>query len=243
MRRSTDKILTTHTGNLPWVDAPDGSEADFEPRLKAAVSDIVKWQRDTGIDIINEGEFTKGGDWLSFMDGRIGGCEVRTDTDNRAAVFKGREQQVFADFYKYAAEAGTLFYLADGQIKVQRNYWVCTSAISYTGQDALAKEMALMKDAAGTDDVFLTSTAPASLEPYYENEFYESEEAFLFAIADALKAEYEAIVEAGFLLQVDDAWLPALWDRIGIDMGLEAFQKRSMLRRGAQPRSVGHQAR
>ena len=115
MRRSTDKILTTHTGNLPWADAPDESEADFEPRLKEAVADIVKWQRDTGIDIINEGEYTKGGDWLSFMDGRIGGCEVRTDTDNRAAVFKGREQQVFADFYKYAAEAGTLFYLADGQ--------------------------------------------------------------------------------------------------------------------------------
>ena len=50
MRRSTDKILTTHTGNLPWADAPDGSEADFEPRLKEAVASIVKWQRETGID-------------------------------------------------------------------------------------------------------------------------------------------------------------------------------------------------
>ena len=98
MRRSTDKILTTHTGNLPWADAPDGSEADFESRLKEAVASIVKWQRETGIDIVNEGEYTKGGDWLSFMDGRIGGCEVRTDTDNRAAVFKGREQKEFADF-------------------------------------------------------------------------------------------------------------------------------------------------
>ena len=230
MRRSTDKILTTHTGNLPWADAPDGSEADFESRLKEAVASIVKWQRETGIDIVNEGEYTKGGDWLSFMDGRIGGCEVRTDTDNRAAVFTGREQKEFAEFYKYATDSGTLFYLADNQIKLQRNSWVCTSAISYTGSDALGKELALLKDAAGTDDVFLTSTAPASLEPYYKNNFYGSEEEFLFAIADALKAEYEAIVEAGFLLQVDDAWLPALWDRIGIDMGLEAFQKRSMLR-------------
>jgi 5-methyltetrahydropteroyltriglutamate--homocysteine methyltransferase len=79
-------------------------------------------------------------------------------------------------------------------------------------------------------DAFLTSTAPASLEPYRENEFYKSEEEFIFAIAEAMRTEYEAIASAGFILQVDDAWLPAMWDRIGIAMGLDAFRRRCMVR-------------
>ncbi len=79
-------------------------------------------------------------------------------------------------------------------------------------------------------DAFLTSTAPASLEPYRENEFYKTEEEFIFAIAEAMRTEYEAIARAGFLLQVDDAWLPAMWDRIGMAMGLAAFQKRCEVR-------------
>jgi 5-methyltetrahydropteroyltriglutamate--homocysteine methyltransferase len=79
-------------------------------------------------------------------------------------------------------------------------------------------------------DAFLTSTSPASLEPYRDNEFYKSDEEFVYAIAEAMRTEYEAIAKAGFVLQVDDAWLPALWDRIGIAMGLDAFRKRCMVR-------------
>jgi 5-methyltetrahydropteroyltriglutamate--homocysteine methyltransferase len=78
--------------------------------------------------------------------------------------------------------------------------------------------------------LFLTSTAPASLEVYRSNEYYASEEDFLVALAEALREEYQAIVDAGILLQVDDAWLPALWDRIGIGMGLAAFQRRCVVR-------------
>ena len=77
---------------------------------------------------------------------------------------------------------------------------------------------------------FLTTTAPASLEPYHTNEYYKTDEEFLFALADAMRVEYEMIAHAGFLVQVDDAWLAALWDRIGIAMGLEAFRKYCMLR-------------
>jgi 5-methyltetrahydropteroyltriglutamate--homocysteine methyltransferase len=79
-------------------------------------------------------------------------------------------------------------------------------------------------------DAFLTTTSPASLEPYRVNEFYRSEEEFVYGIADAMRHEYEAIAAAGFQLQVDDAWLPALWDRIGIRMGLDAFRERCMVR-------------
>ncbi|HWO72554.1 MAG TPA: epoxyalkane--coenzyme M transferase, partial [Dehalococcoidia bacterium] len=81
-----------------------------------------------------------------------------------------------------------------------------------------------------TDDLFLTSTAPASLEVYRRNDYYRTEEEYVYAIADAMAVEYRAIIEAGIILQVDDAWLPALWDRIGIQMGLEAFRKRCEMR-------------
>jgi 5-methyltetrahydropteroyltriglutamate--homocysteine methyltransferase len=107
---------------------------------------------------------------------------------------------------------------------------VCTGPVGYSGHAELAREIALVKEAAGTQDVFLTSTAPASLEVYRRNDYYASDEEYVYAIAEAMRVEYQAIVEAGLILQVDDAWLPALWDRIGIDMGLEAFRARSMLR-------------
>lgn len=230
MRTSTEKILTTHTGSLPGPEPVSGGETDAEARLRRAVADVVARQRSIGLDVVNEGEYTKGGDWLSFMDGRLGGCERRADEQAPSAVFAGREQREFADFYRYAAQSGTLFYVPDEQIKVQRNYWVCTGPITYLGNEALQREIDLVTAAAGTEDVFLTTTAPASLEPYYENAYYESEEAFLFALADALKVEYETIAAAGLLVQVDDAWLPALWDRIGIEIGLDAFKKRCMLR-------------
>lgn len=230
MRTSTDRILTTHTGSLPWTDPPHAGAPDHETRLGQAVGDVVARQREIGLDIVNEGEYTKGGDWLSFMDGRLGGCGPRDETQSGSAVFKGEEQQQFADFYRYAAERGTLFYLPGGQIHLQRNYWVCTGPIRYTGREALEREIRAVKAAAGTEDVFLTTTAPASLEPYYSNAYYATEEEFLFALADALKVEYETIAAAGLLVQVDDAWLPALWDRIGIQMGLDAFKKRCRLR-------------
>ena len=220
--------MTTHTGSLP-VSEP-APRADADAQLAQAVREVVERQRRIGLDVINEGEYTKGGDWLSFMDGRLGGCELREEQQSASAVFAGREQREFADFYRYAAQSGTLFYVPDDQIKVKRNYWICNGPVTYTGRDALEREIALLTDAAGTEDAFLTTTAPASLEPYYENAYYESEEAFLFALADALKVEYETIAAAGLLVQVDDAWLPALWDRIGIEIGLEAFKKRCMLR-------------
>ena len=87
-----------------------------------------------------------------------------------------------------------------------------------------ARDRDLLKAAAGAEDnLFLTSTAPGSLEVYRSNEYYSKDEDFVFALADALGEEYRAIAESGIILQIDDAWLPALWDRIGIDMGLEAF--------------------
>jgi 5-methyltetrahydropteroyltriglutamate--homocysteine methyltransferase len=141
-------------------------------------------------------------------------------------ILQGKDREEFADFYRYASERGTLFYEPARQIKQSRPHWVATSPVSYRGEADLAREIEIFRDVAGPHtEAFITTTAPASLEPYRRNEFYKTEEEFVFAIAEAMRTEYQAIVAAGFILQVDDAWLPALWDRIGIAMGLEAFRK------------------
>ncbi len=221
MQRSSGRFLTTHVGSLP---APDGLTGEV------AVRQLVEEQRRIGLDIINEGEATKGGDWLSFADDRFGGFTTKPPK-GPPVIALGKDREEFADFYKWAATHGTLFFEPGDQIKAVRNYFVCTGPVSYVGHTALRREIDLLKAAAGSEgELFLTSTAPASMEVYRSNEFYGREEDFLFALADALHQEYRTIVEAGILLQVDDAWLPALWDRIGMSMGLDAFLRRCQVR-------------
>ena len=229
MRRSTTKILTTHVGSLPGR-----GETASHGQLPTSddIRGIIAAQREAGLDIVNEGEFTKGGDWLSYIDGRLSGFETAKDS-GPPLIAQGRDREDFADFYKYAAERGTLFYVTQKAPAVRRNYWVCTGPIAYAGQTTLQKELDLYRQSitsGNPDDYFLTSTAPASLEPYHTNDYYKTTEEFVFALAEAMRTEYEMIVNAGFILQVDDAWLAALWDRIGLQMGLEAFRKYCLLR-------------
>ena len=187
---------------------------------------MVARQREIGIEIVNEGEYTKGGDWLAYVDDRFEGFEARPPADGKPIILRGKDREAFADFYRSATERGTLFYEPAGQIKQARPHWVAVAPIGYRGQPALAREIELFRAAVAPEsEAFITSTAPASLEPYRRNEYYKSQEEFVFALAEAMRAEYEAIVAAGFILQIDDAWLPALWDRIGIEMGLDAFRK------------------
>jgi 5-methyltetrahydropteroyltriglutamate--homocysteine methyltransferase len=230
MRRSDTKILTTHVGSLPALPSLDGDAHIDDGRLQAAVKEVVDRQRALGIDIVNEGEYTKGGDWLSYVEDRFGGFEAREDTTGKPLTQQGKDREDFADFYRYATEKGTLFYLPGMQIKQKRPLWVCTAPITYAGTPALKKEIDLLRPHANSAECFLTSTAPASIEVYRRNEFYKSEEEFVFGLAEAMRVEYEAIVNAGLILQVDDAWLPALWDRIGMTMGLDAFRKRCAIR-------------
>ncbi|MGA9858176.1 MAG: cobalamin-independent methionine synthase II family protein [Solirubrobacteraceae bacterium] len=227
MRRSQTTILTTHAGSLPHLGpvAP-ASEAE----LRDAVTEVVARQRSLGLDLVNEGEYTKGGDWLSFADDRFTGFEAREPTGELPLIARGADRVQFADFYRYATERGTLFYSPGEQINTRRVGWVCTGPISYCGQAAVAREIELLSAAQPGEDAFLTSTAPGSLEVYRSNLHYTEEEDYLFALAEALREEYELIAASGFMLQVDDAWLPALWDRIGLEMGLEAFRERCRLR-------------
>jgi 5-methyltetrahydropteroyltriglutamate--homocysteine methyltransferase len=232
MRRSDKKILTTHVGSLPYLVELDKAAPDYPAALQKAVTAVVEKQRGLGIDLMNEGEYAKGGDWLSYLEDRFGGFEPRPPKPGaKHLLAQGKDREDFAEFYQYATEHGTLFYEPGGLIRRMRPSWVCVAPITYQAEAALAREIALLQKALQPgEEGFITTTAPASLEPYRENEFYKSEEDFLAAIGAAMRVEYQAIVKAGLVLQVDDAWLPALWDRIGMQMGLDAFKKRCMVR-------------
>lgn len=225
------KVRTTHVGSLPGPPGFDPSASLPDEDLRRSVRWVVDQQRSIGLDIINEGELTKGGDWLAFMDERLGGFEERPFPAAGSILLKGKDREQFADFYKYASERQTLFFVPDHRMRTARRYLACTGPITYDGLDALQRQLGVFRSVVDDSrDCFVTSTAPASLEPYRSNAFYPTDDAFVFALAEALRTEYEAIVKAGFLLQIDDAWLVALWDRIGIEMGLPAFRQRCMVR-------------
>jgi 5-methyltetrahydropteroyltriglutamate--homocysteine methyltransferase len=227
MKRSTrSRILTTHVGSLPRPDGGDRGGGEDAAALTSLVAGVVERQRAAGIDVINEGEYTKGGDWLSYVDNRFSGFEARPPAGGTPLILLGKDREAFADFYRQATARGTLFYEPGGQIKQSRPHWVATSPIGYRGEADLKREIDIFRAVVGPEtEAFITTTAPASLEPYRRNEYYKSQEQFVFAIAEAMRTEYRTIIDAGFILQIDDAWLPALWDRIGIQMGLDAYRK------------------
>ncbi len=198
--------------------------------MRQDVAAVVARQRAAGIDIINEGEYAKGGDWLRYMQNRFGGFAEIAEPAGKPLIEQGKDREEFAEFYRYAGERGTLFYTPGAQIAKKRPVQACTGPVTYAGQAELKREIDVTIAAAGITDVFLTSTAPASLEVYRHNRFYKSDEDYVYALAEAMREEYEAIAAAGLILQVDDAWLPALWDRIGIGMGLAAFRTRCEMR-------------
>ncbi len=230
MQRSVAKILTTHVGSLPFLSLDRGVAIGDQTHLTDDVAAIVARQREIGIDIVNEGEYSKGGDWLRYMQNRFGGFTEIAAGDEKPLIERGKDREEFADFYRYATERGTLFYAPGAQIAKKRPVQACTGSVTYVGQAELKKEIDVTVSVAGTANAFLTSTAPGSLEVYRHNRYYKNDEDYVFALAEAMRVEYEAIAAAGLILQIDDAWLPALWDRIGMAMGLAAFRARCAMR-------------
>jgi 5-methyltetrahydropteroyltriglutamate--homocysteine methyltransferase len=231
MRRSTDRILTTHVGSLPAPRDLWSLEGVDAGRLTEATREVVREQRECGVDLVNEGEVTKGGNWVVFVNERLTGFEPQP-AGASLSLLKGSADWVeFNEFYEAALQGGTLFEqtrAATPQVVGRRLDWNCTGPVTYCGHAALRREIDCLKGALGDippGDAFLTSTAPASLEPGRENRYYKSQEEFVFALAEAMSVEYHMIANAGLLVQVDDAWLAALWDRIGVKMGLEAYKR------------------
>ncbi len=228
------KILTTHVGALPAPEEVWSNPGADVPRLRREVANVVRLQREAGIDLVNEGELTKGGNWVSFVNDRLTGFEVRATGAMLGLLTSSEDWLEFDAFYKAAMEGGTLFEQTRAAVnQVRTHEYICTGPVTYRGHDALQREISVLKESLGElppANAFLTSTAPASIEAGRLNEHYRTEEEFVYAIADALKVEYEAIAAAGITLQIDDAWLAALWDRIGVKMGLEAYKRYCMLR-------------
>ena len=243
MRRSTDRILTTHVGALP---APDDVWAQLEvsdQRLAEAVTEVCNMQTSAGVDFINEGELTKGGHWTQYLAARLGGYEPAGERGGLGKLLMSSADWVeFDEFYLAVLQNGTLFEQSGSAPHVPEGAedsiafvedWVCTGPITYRGHQALEREITMLKSALGdrpASDAFLTTTAPLSVEPGRTNEFYKSDEEHIYAIAEAMQVEYEAIAAAGFQVQVDDAWLGALWDRIGLEMGIDGYRKFCQMR-------------
>jgi len=245
MKRSIDRILTSHVGSLPRPDdlvalyATDAPDSTLLPRLKSAVAEVVHQQADAGITVVNDGEYGKAmrravdfGAWWSYVYDRLAGFELREETakKGRAAwTFGSKERKDYAAFYASEASAAQNSNTTQTATSSARLYGLtCTEPVRYTGQAAIRRDVENMAAALrGTkaDDVFMTSISPASLQ-VLPNEHYKTPEEYAFALADAIREEYQAIVDAGFVLQVDDPALVNAYDwRYSMTDDLAGYRK------------------
>jgi 5-methyltetrahydropteroyltriglutamate--homocysteine methyltransferase len=211
MTRNTDRILTSHVGSLPRPhdlldmmkarltgEGEQVDEAAYQQRLSDAVGEIVQKQVDAGIDVVADGEMSKPGFFI-YVKERLKGFELRPDMN--ADVFKA-ERAAFPEYYEeYFSKA-----MLGGTI-VPPVPLVCVDAIEYVGQDALQKDLDNLKAAVAAVDcvgAFVPAVAPSGVG---RNEYYKTAEEYFEAVGEAMRAEYEAIVDAGFQLQIDDPFL------------------------------------
>jgi 5-methyltetrahydropteroyltriglutamate--homocysteine methyltransferase len=232
MPTSQDRILTTHVGSLVrppelsrYIEAIDGGvaidQSAFDQCLANSVADVVKRQQQAGIDIVSDGEYGKFRSWSFYVHDRLCGIEERAIEAPRGV---GRDQLMFPEFY---AE-----YFPTQKLP-KRGTIVCVGPISYKGQGALQKDIAVFKAAlkgAGVAGAFLPVVAPASAVPRHKNEYYKDDEEFLFKLAEALREEYKSIVEAGLIVQIDDAFLPYMYDVAFAAADLSAYRKWAAVR-------------
>ncbi len=212
MRRSDDRVLVTHVGSLPrplellelLLAREAGGEYDAErlDQLQAAgVSEIVRRQRELGIDVVNDGEFGKTS-FLSYVNARLGGLEPRASS-GAPPWSTSREARAFPDYYAWAAQANP----SGAALAL---HLAAIAPVRYTGAEALAADIRHLKAAVaehGATEAFMPSISPTNVEDWQSNEYYGSDEEFLFAIADAMHEEYAAIIDSGLLLQIDDPGL------------------------------------
>lgn len=230
MKRSVGRILTTHVGRLERPEAitramaahPAGRPEDetFEALLGRSVHDVVRCQAEAGIDIVTDGEFGKPA-WHSYIMARMTGWEWLDDGPRDAMV--GQDRRDFARYYDDTTRDG-INYARNPEGKPRIGFPVFTGPIEYTGHPHISTDIVNLK--AGLADVqveeaFLPSISPGSVR--FENRHYKDEEAYLFALADALNEEYRAIVDAGLVLQIDDPVITAFYDVMLPDIDLNAF--------------------
>jgi 5-methyltetrahydropteroyltriglutamate--homocysteine methyltransferase len=220
VKRSTNRILTTHVGSLPRpVDLLEMNDAKangrpvdpsaWTARVKTAVLEVVRLQRESSVDIVNDGELSKSS-WSSYVNERLSGF-AESISRGQGSLAKGRDKRAFQEFYDEYDRIQP-FRTVNG------SRWtdvICNAPILYTGQTAVQTDIENLKNACAgiaSEEAFITAVAPGSIITRRINQYYPTEETFLFAIADAMKTEYRAIVDAGFLLQIDDPQLVTRYD-------------------------------
>jgi 5-methyltetrahydropteroyltriglutamate--homocysteine methyltransferase len=215
VKRSQERILTTHVGSFPrprallelssWASGPPKDPAEYERRARAAVAEVVRKQAEVGIDIVNDGEYGKSS-WANYILERISGFELRKD-DVRPVQWLGRDLQRFPE-----AIAQDFPQIMQG-VPTE----ACIGPIRYKDTKAIGEAIGHLTDALKSVRVtegFMTAVAPASAAYDSINEFYPSEREYALALGDALRTEYLAIHEAGLLVQVDDAVLANMYDAL-----------------------------
>jgi 5-methyltetrahydropteroyltriglutamate--homocysteine methyltransferase len=258
MKHSIDRILTTHAGSLSRPanlvamskEVAAGQKRSDDPAftsvLAASVADVVKKQRELGIDIPDDGEFGKPvagnydyGAWWNYAFARMSGfspagtaAAATHEQHKKSSVAdlaltsfaNRRDWQTFAEFYQDPESSGGLLG-SSARRPVGRP--TCTGPIKYTGHAALQADIANLKKAmaaSGAEEGFMCSIGPGSFARSTDV-YYKTEEEFLFAAADAMHDEYKAIVDAGIVLQIDDPSLPDNWDMINPEPPLKEFKK------------------
>lgn len=214
MKRSLDRILTTHVGSIirpkPLLEAVaadrNGAPHDeYLAVLEASVEQVVKQQADAGLDIVNDGEFGKS-EWANYATKRMSGFEHRPDS-RVPFDWLGRDRERFREFIADHMPRGLTGGPADA----------CVAPIRYQGKGEIQRDTANLKAAAekaGVEEAFLTAVAPASVGYDAFNEYYPSEQDYVQAIAQALRTEYQAVHASGLVLQVDDAVLANMYDHL-----------------------------
>lgn len=229
MKHSTDRTLTTHVGSLPRptdllamnTAKATGQYYDrraWTERVNSAVAEVVHKQVEVGIDIVDDGEVSKP-NWSGYVTERLAGFESIAASSRYSG---GLDRRNFSDFYEEYERIQPFRQPLLGADAV------CTGPISYQGQNAVGMDIRNLKAAlagVSVEDAFIPSIAPGSLLSR-RNEYYRTEEAFLTALADAMRMEYQAIVDAGFILQLDDPGLVVRYDMDDPPLSPEEYRKR-----------------
>jgi 5-methyltetrahydropteroyltriglutamate--homocysteine methyltransferase len=237
MKRSKNRILTTHAGSLPRPDSLIQQGASLLSKGRqtwsqltgSAVTEVVMKQQEFGIDIVNDGEygnFTSSsidyGAWTTYFYDRVSGWEPAPP--GWPTIAPRREWRLFPGTYRD---------MPDGDRgKNSPTPPLFTGPIRYTGQEAVQADIANLRtatEALGIDEAFISAVSVGSFARR-ENRYYATEEEYLLALADAMREEYLAITDAGFLVQLDEPGLASWWDMIDPEPTLEEYKKHAMVR-------------
>jgi 5-methyltetrahydropteroyltriglutamate--homocysteine methyltransferase len=219
MKQSTDRILTTHVGSLirpqalqDILRAKQGGQsydhAAYENCLKQSVADVVRRQAEIGVDVVSDGEFGKAISWNQYVVERLSGFELRAIPPGFRPGTPGADRTRFKEFY---AELDVREPMANAKMVA------CIGPVKYIGQDILRRDIDNFKAAlkgVKVVEAFMPVVAPSSVLPDRKDEYYKGEEEWLSAVTAAMRTEYRTIVDAGFILQIDDARAATAFDRM-----------------------------